>query len=208
MPVHPETCRRVSILAFLIITPHGKRPKEQAVSRSTDRGPSRQGDPPGMKGRTHRHGDDPCGSHTQGVQGSAPSAASLCVTAWLGVCGGMRDMFCILTVENTSKGGCERYANHTSITTGDRRGGGRECAWEGGLQGWGCPHLQELPPLPAWELCLSLWVVEAGGVGSGLWTPLGPRLQPLLEPCTGNARAPPKTPLLRYWGEGISCSDL
>ena len=42
-------------------------------------------------------------------------------------------------------------------------------------------------PLPAWELCLSLWAA-AGGGGTGLWTALGPRLQPPLEPCTGNAR--------------------
>lgn len=155
-----------------------------------------------MKGRTHRHSDNPCGPHTQGVQGPAPSAASLCVTAWLGVWGGMRDMFCILTVENTSKGGCDPYANHTSIVTGDRRGGGRECAWEGGLQGWGCPHLQEPSPLPSWELCLSLWAAAAGGVGSGLWTPLGPRLQAPLEPCTGNAR-PPANAAAQILGEAL-----
>ena len=75
----------MSVLAFFI-TPHGKQPKEQAVSRST--GTSRQGDPPGMRGRSHQHSDDPGGPHTQGVQGPAPSAASLFVTAWLGVWGG------------------------------------------------------------------------------------------------------------------------
>ena len=44
-------------------------------------------------------------------------------------------MFCILIVENTAQGGSELYANHTSTRTGDRRRGGGECVWEGGLQG-------------------------------------------------------------------------
>lgn len=98
-------------------------------------------------------------------------------------------MFCILTVENTSKGGCEPHANHTSITTGDRRGGGGSAPGKGACKVGDAPTSRNLPHSPP-RSCLSLWEAEVGGVGSGLWTPLGPRLQPPLEPCTGNARTP------------------
>lgn len=49
------------------------------------------------------------------------------------------------------------------------------------------PHLQEPPHSPPGS-SVSPCGRRRGGGGTGLWTALGPRLQPPLEPCTGNAR--------------------